>query len=282
MAEMKTARVGAARVAILNAGDLRLRLAEEMAVPESEWRPQYAEIFDQPLIFPSLSVYIELEGVRLLVDANDYQATVTPDNPYAIAGYSPPPAIPAQLAGLGAQPEGITHMVITHAHWDHFAGATTATDGGYAPTFPRASYYLGAAEWRDAELQKALQDQASLEARTLGALHARGALRLVEGRERIGEGIEILPAPGETPGHQIVRVHSQGETLYVVGDLFHHAIEVERPEWMVTWADRESMLATRSWLTRDALAERALIVAAHIASPGRIERAGDGMRWHDA
>src|SRR5512146_642144 len=105
MAEMKTARVGAARVAILNAGDLRLRLAEEMAVPESEWRPQYAEIFDQPLIFPSLSVYIELEGVRLLVDANDYQATVTPDNPYAIAGYSPPPAIPAQLASLGAGPE---------------------------------------------------------------------------------------------------------------------------------------------------------------------------------
>lgn len=282
MQGMETMRIGAARVTILNAGNLRLHLSEEMAVPESIWRPQYADLFERPGVCPSLSVYIELGAARALVDANDYRAAVTPDSPYALPNYTPPPDIPAQLAALGVQPGDITHVVITHAHWDHYAGATTPTDAGYAPTFPHARYYLGAADWTDAELQAALADQSSLETHTLGALHERGALRLVEQRERIADGIEILPAPGETPGHQIVRVQSEGETLYVIGDLLHHAIEVEHPDWMVTWADAPAMQETRRWLLGDALAEHALVIAAHISGAGHIERTGDGMRWSGA
>jgi glyoxylase-like metal-dependent hydrolase (beta-lactamase superfamily II) len=259
--DMTTVRVGEARVTMLNAGDMR---TERMGV------------------FPSLSVYCELRGVRVLVDANDYRATMTPDSEYAIADYTPPPPIPTQLASLGVQPDHIAHMVITHAHWDHYAGATVPADSGYAPAFPRAQYYLGAADWGDVELQTALQDPTSLAARTLGMLRARGVLQLVKEPVQLAEGIEILPAPGETPGHQIVRVRSGSETLYVVGDLFHHAVEVEHPDWMVSWANPETMRATRDWLLHDALTDHALLIAAHIAAPGRIERAGSGLRWSDA
>ncbi len=280
MQDVETLPIGAARVSILNAGDLRLRLADDMAVPESVWRPQYAEVFEAVGVCPSLSVYIELGAARVLVDIGDYRATVTPDSGYALTDYTPPPDIPTQLASLGVKPEDITHVVITHAHWDHYAGTTTPTaDGGYAPTFPHARYFLGAADWADTDLQAALGDKTSLESRTLGALHARGALHLVEGREQIAEGIEILPAPGETPGHEIVRVQSDGATLYVIGDLLHHAIEVEHPDWMVSWAEPVSMQATREWVMRDALADDAQIVAAHIAGAGRIERAESGLRW---
>ena len=83
------------------------------------------------------------------------------------------------------------------------------------------------------------------------------------------------------PGHQIVRLQSAGETAYIVGDLFHHAIEVTHPDWMVGWADAPTMRATREWLLRDALASDALLIAAHIAAPGRIEQSGDGaLRWN--
>ena len=282
MQNMQVVRVGDARVTLLNAGDMRLQLSEELAVPEALWRPQYADLFERPSRCPSLSVYIEHQGARVLVDANDYRATVTSDSPFALAEYTPPPPIPEQLASLGVQPEDITAVVITHAHWDHYAGATTPAGDGYTPTYPQARYYLGAADWRDAELQAAMQDAASLEARTLGVLQARGMLHLVEGRMTLAEGIDILPAPGETPGHQIVRVSSAGETLYIVGDLFHSAVEVEHPDWMVTWADAEAMLATRRWLLHDALAEHALLTAAHIATPGHIERANGGLRWSSA
>jgi glyoxylase-like metal-dependent hydrolase (beta-lactamase superfamily II) len=280
--DMTTVRVGEACVTLLNAGDMRTQLSQELAVPESVWRPQYANLFEHVGVFPSLSVYCELRGARVLVDANDYRATMTPDSEYAIADYTPPPPIPTQLARLGVQPDHLTHMVITHAHWDHYAGATVPVDGGYAPTFPQARYYLGAADWGEAELQTALLDPTALAARTLGVLHARGVLQLVAEPVQLAEGIAILPAPGETPGHQIVRVRSGGETLYIVGDLFHHAIEVEHPEWMVSWANPATMRATRGWLLRDALADRALLIAAHIAAPGRIERVDSGLRWRDA
>lgn len=282
MDDMPTMRVGEARVTMLNAGDMLLLLSRELDVPEALWRPQYADLFERPDVCPSLSIYIEHPDARILVDANDYRATMTPDSEYSLADYTPPPAIPDQLASLDVRPEDITHVVITHAHWDHYAGTTSPSDGGYAPTYPQARYYLGAADWADAETQEALRDRASLEARTLGVLHERSMLRLVEGPLSIAEGIDILPAPGETPGHQIVRIRSAGETLYVVGDLFHHAVEVEHPDWMVGWADAETMLATRDWLLKDALAEHALLIAAHIASPGRIENTADGLQWRDA
>lgn len=282
MRDMTTVRVGDARVTLLNAGDMRLLLSQELDVPEALWRPKYAELFERPGVCPSLSVYIEHHSVRVLVDANDYRATMTPDSQYALPDYTPPPTIPDQLASLGVQPDDIAHMVITHAHWDHYAGATSPVDGAYVPTYPQARYYLGAADWADAEMQAALQDQTSLEARTLGVLYKRGMLSLVEEPMQLAEGIDILPAPGETPGHQIVRVRSAGETLYIVGDLFHHAIEVEHPDWMVGWADAATMLATRRWLLADALAEHALLTAAHIANFGRITHADDGaLRWSD-
>src|SRR5262245_31957081 len=122
MAAMTTRRVGRARVSLLNAGDMRTTLSAELAVPEAEWRPAYADLFEQPQLFPSLSVLVDYRDVRLLVDANDYRATVPADSAYAIAGYTPPPPLPAQLASLGVGLEDITHVVITHAHWDHFAG----------------------------------------------------------------------------------------------------------------------------------------------------------------
>ncbi|HEX2349734.1 MAG TPA: MBL fold metallo-hydrolase [Ktedonobacterales bacterium] len=275
-----TLLVGDARVTTLNAGNLRLLLSAEMAVPEAVWRPTYADLFERPGVCPSLSVYVEAPGAHVLVDIGDYRATVTPDSEYALADYTPPPPITEQLASLGVKPEDITHVVLTHSHWDHYAGVTTASDTGPALRFPRATYYLGAADWADAEMQTALRDPDSLEARTLGVLQARGVLRLIEGREPIAAGIEILPAPGETPGHQIVRVQSNGETLYIVGDLFHHNVELEHPDWMVTWADPATMLATRRWVMRDAQAERATIIAAHLFGAGRIAATdGGGTRW---
>ena len=276
----ETTAVGSARVTILNAGNLVLRLAEEMSVPEEVWRPNYAEAFDQRRLFPSQSVFIALPGANILVDINDYATTVAPDSPYLPPGYTPPPGIVQQLEAMGVHPDDVTQVAITHAHWDHFAGTTRrGTDGGFEPTFPHARYYLGAADWTNPETQTALQDAGSLEARTSGALHARGLLELVKGDRVIAEGVEIRHAPGESPGHQVVRVQSDGETLYALGDLFHDPVEAEHPEWMVTWADPGPMLATRQQVMADALTENARLVAAHIPGVGRLVQEGSGARW---
>ena len=95
----------------------------------------------------------------------------------------------------------------------------------------------------------------------------------------MAEGAAVLPAPGETPGHPIVRVRSNGQTLYCVGDLFHLVVEAERPALMVHWSGRAATLASRKALSKAALAEDAMIVATHISGVGRLRRTGAGVSW---
>jgi glyoxylase-like metal-dependent hydrolase (beta-lactamase superfamily II) len=73
-------------------------------------------------------------------------------------------------------------------------------------------------------------------------------------------------------------VHSEGQTLYCLGDLYHDPLEVEHPKWMAQWADIDATFASRRRLVEAALAEDALLVPAHM-SPGRLERTVEGVRW---
>ena len=274
----RTLPLGPATVSVINLGDLKFSLAETLNVPESEWRPRYAAAFERQLLFPSQSIHIALPGASVLVDANNYAFSVTPDSPYLPPNYQPPADLITQLLERNIYPEDITHLVITHAHFDHYAGVTTEHDGQYLPSFPNAHCYLGGADWENPGIQRALQNTNSANSRTLGVLHQRGLLELVEGNRDLLPGLRIIAAPGESAGHQIVRVHLDGQTLYCLGDLYHHALEVEQPTWMVEWANPETNLASRHALAEAALAEDALLIPAHMPV-GRLERTASGVRW---
>lgn len=275
----RTIQFGAATITIINVGDLMFRLSEVMNVPESEWRPRYAAQFEQPLSFPSQCMHIALPGASILVDAGDYAVAVSLNTPYVPPNYSPPPGLIAQLLERGIAPGDITHVVITHLHFDHYSGVTIERNGQYVPAFSNARCFVGRADWEDPDTQEALKDPNSLEGRTIGVLHAAGLLELVEGDFDVFPNVRVLAAPGESPGHQIIRVHSEGQTLYCLGDLYHDPLEIEHPAWMAQWADVDATFASRHRLVESALAENALLVPAHM-SPGRLERTAEGVRWH--
>src|SRR5579859_5146578 len=271
-----------ATISVINVGDLILKLAEEMNVPESEWRPRYASLFEQAALFPSQCIHIALPGASILVDPSNYSAFAPPGSPYLPPNYQPPPGMISQLLERNVRPTDITHLVITHAHFDHYAGVTTEQDGHYVPSFPNARCFLGKADWEHPDTQEALQDINSRDSRTLGVLRRQGLLELVEKDLDLAPGVRIIAAPGESPGHQLVRVQSQGQTLYCLGDLYHHTVEVEQPAWMSAWADVDTNLASRHALAQAALAENALLIAAHIPTIGRLERTPAGVRWTEA
>lgn len=164
---VRTIPLGKAKVSVINVGDLILRLSEEMNVPESEWRPRYTEVFEQPSPFPSQCIHIALPGASVLVDAGNYAFSAPPGSPYLPPNYQPPPGLTAQLLEIGVRPEDITHLVITHAHFDHYNGITAERNGEYVPCFPNARCFLGKPDWEHPETQDALQDPNSLESRTL-------------------------------------------------------------------------------------------------------------------
>jgi glyoxylase-like metal-dependent hydrolase (beta-lactamase superfamily II) len=274
----RTIPLGETTITVINVGNMILKLSKVMNVPESEWRPRYSSAFEKPLLFPSQSVHIALPEASILVDANNYDIAVPPGSPHLPRNYQPPPSLLDQLFERGIRPQDITHLVITHAHFDHYAGTTTERDGKYVPCFPNARCYLGRADWEDPDMQKSLQDPNSMDSCTFGVLHQQGLLELVEGNRNLTSAVQIIAAPGESPGHQIVRVHLDGQTLYCLGDLYHHPIEVEQPTWMATWANPDTNLPSRHKLVEAALSENTLLVPAHMPI-GCLQRIPSGTKW---
>lgn len=276
---VRTIKLGAALVTVINVSDTQGRLADFMAVSKSEWFPYYPELFEKMVGFSNQCVHVQLPNNSVLVDASLYD----PDSPYAVPDYRPPPGLLEQLVGAGVQLEGVDHVIITHSHWDHFNATTVERPDGYEPSFPNARHYLGRADWERNEIQEALQDPDTLESRTLAVLNGRGLLELVDGNRDLEQGVQILAAPGETHGHLIVRVESEGQVLYCLGDLYHHVVEVEHPEWPVNWTeDVDGNLRSRRSLMQAALAKDALLVAAHIPGVGRLQRIQSGVTWDEA
>ncbi len=273
-----TISLGDATITIINVGDMMVDMAREITAPESAWRPLYGASFACLQPYPSQCAHIALPNVSILVDAGDYAQAISLDPSYLPPSYVPPPGLVEQLLSQAIRPENITHLIITHAHFDHYDGTTIVRDGGYVPRFPNARVFLGRADWDNPETQDALRDPGSLESHTFGVLHKLGLLELIEGDIDVTPEVRIIPAPGKSPGHQIVRVHSQGQTFYCLGDLFHHPAEVEQPAWMVKWANASANLTSRQALINAALQENALLLAAHMPL-GRLEGTPSYPRW---
>jgi glyoxylase-like metal-dependent hydrolase (beta-lactamase superfamily II) len=106
-------------------------------------------------------------------------------------------------------------------------------------------------------------------------------LELVDGEREIVPGVTIVPAPGKSPGHCVVRLESAGEVFYVLGDVVHHACEAEHVRWCPPHADPDALAAARERLFPTIAREGALLATAHEPFPpwGRIAVAGAGYRW---
>lgn len=274
---VQTVHLGEAHITIFTLLVLRWDLEQHMPVPLAERPARYAHLFAQPGQVPVRCIHIQMPGLSLLVDACIPTALVGTE--YELPGAPMYPDLIAQLAGAGIAAEDITHVVITHPHTDHIIGLTMPRDGEFVPCFPRARHYLGRADWDSPEVQEELDEPGSLAHSTLAVLQRQKLLDLVDGEYDLGHGVRILHTAGETPGHQILRLKAEGQTLYCLGDLYHHPVEIEQPTWMTSWSDPVTMLLSRQRLTQAALAEDAFLVAAHIPTVGRLRATAEGVRW---
>jgi len=239
---------------------------------------RYAHLFEQPCEIPIRCMHIQSPGISLLVDACTPEAIKGTE--YELPGAATYPNLLDQLALVGTSPNDITHVVITHHHFDHIIGLTTRQGNKYVPCFPQARHYLGRADWEAQDVQNDLTQPDSLFNQTLGVLEHLQLLELVDGDRELGHGLSILHMPGETPGHQILRLSVGGQILYYTGDLYHHHVEIEQPTWMTPWSDASTLLRSRQRLSQMARTEDAVLVATHIPSLGRIRTTSEGgVSW---
>lgn len=208
----------------------------------------YGRVENMPIQF----YLILLARHRILVDAPSY--TFPEDDGDLLPEFKGRTAAGLLTQG-GILPESITHVLITHPHIDHTLGLVTNAD---APSFPNARHYLSAKDWQN------LSNLDDLHRHPLEVVEKAGLLTLVDGPLDLGDGLTLLPAPGETPGHQIVWIkHDDGETC-IVGDLFHHPLEFAEADRHPVWADAPTMQASKSIFMQRAAASKAKVFFTHI------------------
>jgi len=139
------------------------------------------------------------------------------------------PGLIPSLEKLGVGIEDVNFVINTHLHFDHCGGNTHKNkEGKIVPTFPKAKYIVQKGEWEYA-LHPCERDRTSYQADNFLPLEKHDLAWIIEGNKKISEGVEVALVPGHTAFHQCVKVQSQGEVLFFLGDLVPTSAHIGLP-----------------------------------------------------
>ena len=168
----------------------------------------------------------------------------------------------AQLKAAGFAPRDVTHLALSHYHWDHTANTNA----------------FSAAQW----LVRPAERDAMFAERPIGAVRpqlfaslkqAKTVLLQQDEHDVFGDGAVIIKAaPGHTPGHQVLLVKlPKTGPIVLSGDLYHYPEERTMNRLPVTEMSAEQTAASRKavdaflqrtgarlWIQHDLTAHRRL------------------------
>ena len=186
------------------------------------------------------------------------------------------------LAAYGVTPDAISDVIFTHLHLDHIGWASEAD----APVFANAAYRCDQRDWEywiatppsgpagvGEAMVQAQQQVLRPVAQRMATWSADGAIL---------PGIDVVHAPGHTPGSAIIVISSGNERAMLLGDVVHCAVELIEDEWNGL-GDVDPALArrTRNALARELEGSETPVSAAHFPEMafGRLLRGEGRRRW---
>jgi glyoxylase-like metal-dependent hydrolase (beta-lactamase superfamily II) len=184
-----------------------------------------------------------------------------------------------EIRKLDVATSDVGTVAISHVHDDHIGG--TLDDGG-APLCPNARYVIQRA---DVEWQRAHAQDGPGAARgwlQVAAIEDAGALDSVEGEHVLSPGLTLRPAPGHTPGHQVLIIAEGDNRMLVSADAWNHPLQIRQPDGASgSDEDPASAAATRRMLLADLEAHPGTVVApTHFAEAfGEVRANGDAWSW---
>src|SRR5580704_232272 len=183
-----------------------------------------------PLVARALVVSDAGSGARTLIELG--MGRRWSEKEQAIYDLAPGPDAPGALAAAGIDPETITHVVLTHLHWDH-AGGLVREDGTLA--FPRAEHVVGEACLAHAA-HPSEKDAGSFRAEDVALLLREGRVRRWREGDPLAPGMTGRLSQGHTEGLVIpcLAARDDGPPLAVPTDLVPTRSHL-KPGWVMAY-----------------------------------------------
>lgn len=118
--------------------------------------------------------------------------------------------LPESIRRAGYDVGDVTHVLLTHLHFDHSGWNTRQQGDKRVPTFPKARYWLERGEVEHAR-QPSQRDRASYHARNWQPLFDAGVVELFEQRAEPMAGVEAIAVRGHNANMCIVRLDGGDE-----------------------------------------------------------------------
>ncbi|GAA1299300.1 N-acyl homoserine lactonase family protein [Streptomyces javensis] len=154
--------------------------------------------------------------------AEDAEAVYGDLMSFLLIDYRPEHTVERQLAAIGYRCSDITHVVVSHGHFDHTGGMKL---------FSGAHFYLGAGELDHVHADTGDQLRAC-RGEDFTSLDRHAWTEFEHDVDLFGDGaIEVLLVPGHTPGNAAVLVRLPTRRVLLTADTVHlrHAWEHELP-----------------------------------------------------
>jgi glyoxylase-like metal-dependent hydrolase (beta-lactamase superfamily II) len=190
------------------------------------------------------------------------------------------------LKASGYRPEQIDEVYLTHMHPDHAGGLMAAGKLAFPNAVLRADRHEAAFWLSEANLEKSPATMKDFFRGAMAAVNpyiAAGKFKPFEGDTQLVPGIEVIAAPGHTPGHSIYSIESRDQKLVLWGDLVHvAAVQFREPSVTILFdVDSQNAAKQRQHAYADAAKAGYLVGTAHLPFPGigHLRAEGKGYAW---
>ena len=177
----------------------------------------------------------------------------------------------------GIDRDEVDTVVFTHIHPDHVGW--NFTNG--QPNFPNARFLVPQKDW-DYWTRPDVINTVEYVVPQVLPLRDLGVMDLIDGEFSITPELTTYPTPGHTPGHNSIKVVSQGEHAFILGDVAHSPAQAHYTDWNPEFdIIPDDAKATRHKVLDMLESEGTLVSAGHFPDPGfgRFVRGEERRYW---